>query len=166
MPGPNRRKRYFMKSGLQNRYLRLILLAIVLPTFLFSLCLCYLIFYLMAEQLGIPESIAYNLTPVLSKIGIILLIKEVIPFVFQPFQTVNRAIIPSLSGVVKNNVKNNFDPLFVKSFNHIPEFIHKHNWIFFIPIGIMWCEKIDRGVSPIIFQRVRRIFLVKLVNRH
>ncbi|MFH0738867.1 MAG: methyl-accepting chemotaxis protein [Candidatus Omnitrophota bacterium] len=74
MPGPNRRKRYFMKSGLQNRYLRLILLAIVLPTFLFSLCLCYLIFYLMAEQLGIPESIAYNLTPVLSKIGIILLL--------------------------------------------------------------------------------------------
>ncbi|MBM3255697.1 MAG: methyl-accepting chemotaxis protein [Candidatus Omnitrophica bacterium] len=74
MPGPNRRKRYLMKSRLQNRYLRLILLAIVLPTFLFSFCLCYLVFYLMAEQLGIPESIAYNITPVLAKIGVILLL--------------------------------------------------------------------------------------------
>ncbi|MEI6631417.1 MAG: methyl-accepting chemotaxis protein [bacterium] len=74
MPGPNRRKRYFMKSGLQNRYLRLILLAIVLPTFLFSFCLCYLAFYLMAEQLGIPESVAYNITPVIGKIGIVLLL--------------------------------------------------------------------------------------------
>jgi methyl-accepting chemotaxis protein len=67
------RKRYFIKSGLQIRYLRLILLAIILPTFLLALCLYYLIFYLMAEQLGIPESIAYNITPVLNKINIILL---------------------------------------------------------------------------------------------
>ncbi len=73
MSGPHRRRRYFIKSGLQARYLRLILLAIILPTFLFSLCLSYLIFYFMAEQLGIPESIAYNLTPVLGKISVFLL---------------------------------------------------------------------------------------------
>jgi len=71
---PNRRRRYFIRSGLQARYLRLILLAVVLPTFLFAFCLYYLIFYLMAEQLGIPESIAYNITPVLNKINLILLL--------------------------------------------------------------------------------------------
>jgi len=69
----NRRKGYLIKSRLQSRYLRVILLAITLPTLLFSFCLYYLIFYLMAEQLGIPESIAYNILPVLRKINIILL---------------------------------------------------------------------------------------------
>lgn len=69
-----RRKRYFIKSGLQSRYLRLILLAIVLPVLLLAGCLYYLIFALMAQQLGIPESIAYNLTPVLHKINLILLL--------------------------------------------------------------------------------------------
>ena len=71
---PNRRKKYYIKSGLQARYLGLIVLAVTLPAFLFSFCLYYLIFYLMAEQLGIPESIAYNITPVLGKINLILLL--------------------------------------------------------------------------------------------
>lgn len=69
-----RRKRYFIKRELQSRYLKLILVAIILPTFLFSACLYYLIFYLMAEQLGVPESIAYNLIPVLHKINLILVV--------------------------------------------------------------------------------------------
>ncbi len=69
-----RRKRYFIRSGLQVRYLRVILIAIILPTLLFAGCLYYLIFYLMAQQLGIPESIAYNLIPVLHKINLILLL--------------------------------------------------------------------------------------------
>jgi signal transduction histidine kinase len=37
-------------------------------------CLYYLIFTVMAEQLGIPESIAYNLFPVVKKINAILAI--------------------------------------------------------------------------------------------
>ena len=74
MSGLHRRKRYFIKAGLQLRYLRLVLLAIILPVFLFSACLYYLIIYLMAQQLGIPESIFYNITPVVNKINIILLI--------------------------------------------------------------------------------------------
>ncbi len=73
MSTAHRRRRYFIKSGLQIRYLRVILLAIILPTFLFSICLYYMIFYLMAQQLGIPESIVYNITPVLKKINFILL---------------------------------------------------------------------------------------------
>ena len=73
MAKPERRKGYFIKSRLQIRYLRLILVAIILPVFLFSACLYYLVFYLMAEQLGIPESIAYNITPVIKKINLILL---------------------------------------------------------------------------------------------
>jgi len=37
-------------------------------------CLYYLIFTLLAEQLGIPESIAYNLFPVIKKINLILVL--------------------------------------------------------------------------------------------
>jgi len=37
-------------------------------------CLYYLIFKIMAEQLGVPEYIAYNLFPVINKINLILLI--------------------------------------------------------------------------------------------
>lgn len=74
MHQPNRRKRYFIRAGLQGRYLRLVFIAMALPTFLFSFCLYYLIFYLMAEQLAIPESIAYNITPVVRKINFILLV--------------------------------------------------------------------------------------------
>lgn len=68
-----RRKRFLVKKELQFRYLRLILIAIILPTLLVVGCLYYLVFSLMAEQLGIPESIAYNLTPVFKKVNFILL---------------------------------------------------------------------------------------------
>ena len=37
-------------------------------------CLYYLIFRIMAEQLGIPEYIAYNLFPAIEKINLILII--------------------------------------------------------------------------------------------
>ena len=69
-----RRKRYLVKKGLQFRYLGLIFIAIILPTLLVVGCLYYLIFSLMAEQLGIPESIAYNLFPVFKKVNLILLL--------------------------------------------------------------------------------------------
>ncbi|MFA5090277.1 MAG: HAMP domain-containing protein [Candidatus Omnitrophota bacterium] len=68
-----RRRRYLINAGLQWRYLKIILVAIILPTILFSGCIYYLIFSMMAEQLALPESIAYNLAPVLNKINLIIL---------------------------------------------------------------------------------------------
>ena len=56
------------------RILFLIIVSIILPLVLVGGCLYYLIFTIMAEQLGIPESIAYNLFPVINKINIILMI--------------------------------------------------------------------------------------------
>ena len=43
-----------------------------IPLLLVGGCLYYLIFTLVAEQLGIPESIAYNLFPVIKKINLML----------------------------------------------------------------------------------------------
>lgn len=74
------RKIYFIKNALQFKYLSLIITAMVLPTILVGGCLYYLIFSIMAEKLGIPESIALNLTPVINKVN--LLIAIVFPVIF------------------------------------------------------------------------------------
>jgi signal transduction histidine kinase len=44
----------------------------VIPLIFVGGCLYYLIFTLLAEQLGIPEYIAYHLFPVIRKINLIL----------------------------------------------------------------------------------------------
>ena len=68
------RFRLFTKNPLQRKYLVLILISIIFPTIIVGTCLYYLIFQIMAEQLGIPESIAQNLIPVVQKINILLII--------------------------------------------------------------------------------------------
>ncbi len=62
------------KNPLQFKYLMLILLSMLLPLFVVAGCLYYLMFQIMAEQLAIPEAIAYNLLPVLNRINFLLLV--------------------------------------------------------------------------------------------
>lgn len=61
-------------SRTQWKYLALLMVSMVVPMIFVGGCLYYLIFNVMAEQLGIPEHIAYNLLPVLNKINAILII--------------------------------------------------------------------------------------------
>jgi len=68
------RIKYFSRNPLQIKFLLFVLLSIFAPLFLVSGCLYYLIFQVMAEQLAIPESIAYNLIPVLEKINFMLIV--------------------------------------------------------------------------------------------
>ncbi|MBI4042324.1 MAG: hypothetical protein HY391_02500 [Deltaproteobacteria bacterium] len=68
-----KRKQYFIKESVQGRYLRVLFVAIVAPTLLITACLLYLMFTLMANQMGIPENIHANLIPVMKQIGWILL---------------------------------------------------------------------------------------------
>ncbi|UCD55796.1 MAG: HAMP domain-containing protein [Candidatus Omnitrophota bacterium] len=68
------RIRFITKNPLQLKYLALILASIMLPLLIIGGCLYYLIFQIMAEQLAIPESIAYNLIPVVEKINFLLII--------------------------------------------------------------------------------------------
>jgi signal transduction histidine kinase len=64
----------FIGYILRFRYLRLLLLSMLLPMLFVGFCLYYLIFNILAEQLGIPEVIAAHLLPVIHKINSILLI--------------------------------------------------------------------------------------------
>ncbi len=68
------RLRFITKNPLQRKYLMLILFTTLLPLVVVAGCVYYLRSQVMAEQLAIPESIAYNLMPVLHKINFLLLI--------------------------------------------------------------------------------------------
>jgi len=63
---------FSVKSPIQRKYLRLIAVSLMLPTFVIGGCLYYLIFALLAQHIAIPEFIAYMLFPVVEKINTIL----------------------------------------------------------------------------------------------
>ena len=69
-----------MGSSFQKKLLLLIFASAVIPTSIVAAALYYLIFNLLAWQMGIPEAIAYNLIPVVKKINLIILIA--LPIVF------------------------------------------------------------------------------------
>jgi len=69
-----RRKKIFANRRVQLKYLMLLIVSMAVPLLFAIGCLYYLIFTIMAEQLGIPESIAYNLFPVVKKINAVLAI--------------------------------------------------------------------------------------------
>lgn len=69
-----RRKKIFANKRVQLKYLVLLVISMIIPLLFGIGCLYYLIFNIMAEQLGIPEVIAYNLFPVVNKINAILAI--------------------------------------------------------------------------------------------
>jgi len=75
-----RRKKKYMGSSFQKKLLVLIFVSAVIPTAIVSAVLYYLIFNLLAWQIGIPEAIAYNLIPVLKRINLIIFIS--LPVVF------------------------------------------------------------------------------------
>jgi len=68
------RLKFIKPNTLQLKFLVYTFFSILIPLFLVAGCLYYLIFQIMAEQLAIPESIAYNLLPVLNRINFLLLV--------------------------------------------------------------------------------------------
>ncbi len=56
------------------RYLGLLLISMFVPLFFVGGLLYYLMFTVMADQIGIPEYIAINLFPVINKINLMLMI--------------------------------------------------------------------------------------------
>jgi signal transduction histidine kinase len=70
----NMRKAKFINTPVQNKTLILVFVAAVVPSAIVAVCLYYLIFNMIAWQLGIPEIIAYNLVPVARKVNIIMLV--------------------------------------------------------------------------------------------
>ena len=68
------RTKYLTGSRIQLRYLGFLMVSMIVPLIFVVGCLYYLIFTITAEQIGIPEYIAHNMFPVISKVNLILLI--------------------------------------------------------------------------------------------
>ena len=77
-----KRKKKFIGSSFQKKLLLLIFASAIIPTSIVTAALYYLIFNLLAWQIGIPEAIAYNLIPVVRKINLIILVSLPIVFSF------------------------------------------------------------------------------------
>lgn len=69
-----RRRMLITNKPVQLKYLGLLIVSMLVPILFVGSCLYYLIFTIIAEQLGIPESIAINLFPVIKKVNLILAI--------------------------------------------------------------------------------------------
>jgi len=70
----NRRRKKFIGTPFQKKILLLVFVAMIVPAGIIAFCLYYLIFNLLAWQLGIPENVAYNLLPVAHRVNLIILI--------------------------------------------------------------------------------------------
>ena len=62
-------------------------------------CLYYVIFNLMAEQLGIPEVVAYHLLPVVKKVNIVLMVS--LPMVFLILFSLGLVVTKNLVGPIE-----------------------------------------------------------------
>lgn len=68
----NRRKRFFANK-LHREIFLLIALSSLFPVIIVTLLLYYLIFSIVANQIAIPEAIAYNIIPAARRVTFILL---------------------------------------------------------------------------------------------
>jgi signal transduction histidine kinase len=71
-----------IESKLQHRYLRLLEASLLLPTIIVAGCLYYLVFFLIADEIAIPEFIAVILYPALERINIVLIVAIPLLFAF------------------------------------------------------------------------------------
>ncbi|MBU1121522.1 MAG: hypothetical protein ABIH71_05110 [Candidatus Omnitrophota bacterium] len=69
-----RRRKKFVDIPFQRKLLVFIFACSIIPAVIVAICLYYLIFNLLAQQMVIPEAIAYNLIPVAKKVTIIIFI--------------------------------------------------------------------------------------------
>lgn len=123
----NKRYRTFANK-LHREIFLTVLLAALLPCFVVTIALYYLIFNVMSGQLGIPEAIAYNIIPAARKVSlyligaapasvfIILLMAYRITFrIIGPFDRVVRELDEAAKGKKDTHIiirkKDKFQPL-------------------------------------------------------
>ncbi|MEA3305507.1 MAG: hypothetical protein U9R52_01680 [Candidatus Omnitrophota bacterium] len=93
------RKIYLVRTKLERHYLRLLELSLILPALIIGGALYYVIFYFMTEQLGIPEVIISQLTPVVNKVNLLLMI--LLPPIFLALLSVGLVLTRNLAGPVE-----------------------------------------------------------------
>lgn len=92
----NQRRKKYIGTPLQKKLLILIFASAIIPTAVVAISFYYLVFNLLAEQLFIPEAIAYNLIPVLKKINLIIVV--VLPVILFAIWKVSLELSHRISG--------------------------------------------------------------------
>lgn len=128
MTKPRNRRSRFFANVIHKEIFLLVFFASLLPAFIVTILLYYLIFNITAEQVGIPEAIAYTILPAAQKVMIILAISAPVAIVMMlvfahqvthrivgPFDRVVRELDECLKGTKKDHImlrKNDkFEPL-------------------------------------------------------
>lgn len=70
----NLRRKKFVGTSLQKKLLILIFASAVIPTGFVAAFLYYLIFNTLARQTGVPGTVLFDLTPILQKVNMIILL--------------------------------------------------------------------------------------------
>ncbi len=67
-----KRRQYLLDSPIQKRYLLHSVIMMIIPALFVGACLYFLIFYLVSDQIMIPEAVVQTLKPVIIKLNYIL----------------------------------------------------------------------------------------------
>ncbi len=74
------RTRWIFRHPLQIKYVLIVIVAILAPTLIVGFCFYKVVFYLLAQQLVLPEAVGETLIPVIERVNLLLI--WVIPVVF------------------------------------------------------------------------------------
>ncbi|MFH1478151.1 MAG: hypothetical protein ABIG92_00065 [Candidatus Omnitrophota bacterium] len=113
----NRRKTFFANK-LHRDIFFMVAFASIIPSIITTIALYYLIFNITADEIGIPEVIAYHILPASQKVTSILLItipitiviilmiaKKVSHGIVGPFDRIMRALDKRLEGKENSHIK-------------------------------------------------------------
>jgi len=123
----NKRKKFFANK-LHKEIFFVVFFASILPATIVTVLLYYLIFGIVANQLGIPEAIAYNIIPAARKVTTILAVAVPVSIliilisalkishrIVGPFDRITRELDENLKGKRKGHIilraKDKFRPL-------------------------------------------------------
>ncbi len=98
----NLRKRMFANQ-MHKEIFSLVFSAAIIPTVIVAVSLYYFIFYVTAEQIGIPETIAYHIVPAANKVTkmLLLVIPTVIAFILVIAYKITHSIVGPYDRVIR-----------------------------------------------------------------
>lgn len=98
----NLRKRLFA-NAMHKEIFFLVFGAAIIPTVIVAVSLYYFIFYVTAEQIGIPETIAYHIVPAASKVTemLFLVIPTVIVFILVIAYRISHSIVGPYDRIIR-----------------------------------------------------------------
>ena len=138
----NKRGRRFFANSMHREIFFLVFCSALIPMFIATLGMYYLIFHITANQIGVPEVIAYHVLPAAKKVLLIIFIgtplaiavilyysHKVTHHIVGPFDRITRELGESIDGKrkgpIKVRTKDKFAPL-VNRINALLEKINQH----------------------------------------